>query len=270
MAIVVTCSALCVLGAAAAIRWGALEFREAPEGGFLPRYVWHVAVTIWTALLTGLLVIGPGGRLAMRILAVTAGPAAQGRITEADQVVGKIMLEGTLSFAIFNGLFFGTATAGLYMLLRHLLPRGYWSGLAFAGLLLAAAATRTEPLRPGNKDFDIVGPGWVSIVIFAALAILQGVAVAALAARLSRVLPLPNPRRPTIVAYVPLLLLIPVFPAALAALVIGLVAYVVQRVGWRLTPRALTAGRAVLLLVVAAALPGFVSAISSIASRGSQ
>ena len=31
---------------------------------------------------------GAGGRLVMRLLAVTAGDGAQGRITEADQVVG--------------------------------------------------------------------------------------------------------------------------------------------------------------------------------------
>ena len=48
----------------------------------------------------------------MRLLAVTAGPTAQGRITEADQVVGRISLDGTLGFIVFTSLFFG-APVGL-------------------------------------------------------------------------------------------------------------------------------------------------------------
>ena len=38
----------------------------------------------------------------MRLLAVTAGDAAQGRITEADQLVGAISVDGTMGFVIFR------------------------------------------------------------------------------------------------------------------------------------------------------------------------
>jgi len=39
-------------------------------------------------LVAGILAAGAGGRLVMRLLAVTAGPDAQGRITEAEKLVG--------------------------------------------------------------------------------------------------------------------------------------------------------------------------------------
>src|SRR4051794_28856558 len=54
------------------------------------RFVWYSAITLTAGIVAGITVIGAGGRLAMRLLAVTAGDDAQGRITEADQVVGAI------------------------------------------------------------------------------------------------------------------------------------------------------------------------------------
>ena len=72
---------------------------------------------------------GAGGRLVMRLLAVTAGPGAQGRITEADQVVGRISVDGTLGFIIFAGLLFGAASGAAYLLLRRW-PAPGWSPCA--------------------------------------------------------------------------------------------------------------------------------------------
>jgi hypothetical protein len=129
----------------------------------------------------------------MRLLAVTSGPDAQGQITEADQVVGRISLDGTLGFIVFTGLFFGAASGAAYLLLRRWLPGGRTGGLTFGVLLLVLAGSRLEPLRPGNPDFDLVGPGWVSVVAFAALALFHGMLVAALAGRLSRAVPLLAP-----------------------------------------------------------------------------
>jgi hypothetical protein len=103
----------------------------------------------------------------MRLLAVTAGPDAQGRITEAEQVVGRISLDGTLGF-IFTGLFIGAVSEAACLLVRRWLPAGRVGGVAFGVLLLVLAGTRVEPLRPGNLDFDLVGPGWVSVAAFAA------------------------------------------------------------------------------------------------------
>lgn len=78
-------------------------------------------------------------------------------MTEADQVVGRISTEGTIGFLVFTAVFFGAATGALYMLLRRWLPPGRVSGLAFGTLLLVVAATRIDPLRADNPDFDIAG-----------------------------------------------------------------------------------------------------------------
>lgn len=43
----------------------------------------------------------------MRLLAATAGDAAQGRRTEAEEIVGRITTGGSIGFIVFTGLFFG-------------------------------------------------------------------------------------------------------------------------------------------------------------------
>ncbi len=109
------CGLLVLAGLAAIVRWGALDpkppwptrdFEGAPSPGVVARrYVWYVTVAVVSGLGSGVLLAGAGGRLAMRLLAATAGDAAQGRITEADQVVGKITVGGTIGFMVFTGLF---------------------------------------------------------------------------------------------------------------------------------------------------------------------
>jgi hypothetical protein len=116
----------------------------------------------------------------MRLLALTAGPDAQGRITEADQVVGRITADGTLGFIVFNGIPFGLLAAALYLLLRRWLPAGRLGGLTLGVLLLVVAGTRIEPLRADNPDFTLVGPSWLAVAAFVALGLLHGMVVTAL------------------------------------------------------------------------------------------
>jgi hypothetical protein len=47
------------------------------------------------------------------------------------------------------------------------------------------AGTPIEPLRADNIDFDIVGPAWLAVVAFTALAIFQGMLTVAFAERWS-------------------------------------------------------------------------------------
>ena len=88
------------------------------------RYLWCLTLAISAGVGAGILAAGAGGRLVMRLLVVTAGPDAQGRISEADQVVGRISLDGTLGFIVFTGLFFGAASGAAYLLVRRWLPGG--------------------------------------------------------------------------------------------------------------------------------------------------
>ena len=278
----VVCGLLVLAGLAAIVRWGDLEpqppwstsdANETPSSGMIARrYVWYVTVAVVSGLASGILLAGAGGRLAMRLLAATAGDAAQGRVTEADQVVGTITLGGTIGFIVFTGLFFGLATGGLYLVLRRWLPRGRLGGVAFGGVLLVIAASRIEPLRRDNPDFDIVGPGWLSVVVFAALVVAHGMSVAAMAGRYSRVLPLLSRRTPSVLHHAPLLLLVPMAPVLVPVTLVGVVSILAARlrpvVATVRSRRSMVVGRAVLVVVVLVAIPGFVSTVADILGRG--
>ncbi|MGH9285648.1 MAG: hypothetical protein ACRD0M_08225 [Acidimicrobiales bacterium] len=77
----------------------------------------------------------------------------------------------------------------MYLLVRRWLPAGWRGGLLFGALHLVVVATRADPLRPGNEDFDLVGPGWLSVATFGLATLLHGMAVVAFVNRYSRVLP---------------------------------------------------------------------------------
>src|SRR5262245_58055641 len=116
------CGAVLVAALVVGVRWSGREFRAPPADGPLTggeaarRFVWSASLALIAGTTVGIAVIGCGGRLAMRLLAVTAGDDAQGRITEADEVVGRISTGGTVGFVLFNGIFLGLACAVLYLL----------------------------------------------------------------------------------------------------------------------------------------------------------
>lgn len=282
MLLMVACGVLVFAGLAAIVRWGGLEPKppwrtEDPEGApsrglVARRYIWYVTVAVVSGLGSGVLLAGAGGRLAMRLLAATAGDPAQGRVTEADQVVGKITMGGTIGFIVFTGLFFGLATGALYLLIRRWLPPGRLGGVAYGGLLLAIAGTRIDPLRRDNPDFDIVGPGFLSAAVFGALVVAHGMCVAALAGRYSRALPLLSSHVPSLLSHAPLLLLAPAAPVLVPVTLGGVVTVLAAHSrplvsglhhGW-----VTLVGRGVLVAAFLIALPGFVSTVTDILSRG--
>jgi hypothetical protein len=285
MAVIVVCIALVLAGLVVVVRWGrlAVEPPPMPEAdtagqtrwppGLVVRcYLWYLTVAVTSGLGAGILAAGAGGRLVMRLLAVTAGADAQGRITEADQLVGRITVDGTLGFVVFTGLFFGLASGMVYVLLHRWLPAGWVGGLAYGVLLLVVAGTRLEPLRRDNPDFDLVGPGWLSVATFAALVVFHGLLVAALAGRLSRAVPLLAASPGAIAAHAPLLLLLLLAPVGLLAAMVGVVLVVASRipqvVAAAQSPRLVVVGRAALVVACLLVVPGFVSTVVNIVGRG--
>jgi hypothetical protein len=284
MAVILVCILLMAAGLVAAVRWGGMTVQPPPSAPdpadptdqpavarVVRCYLWYLVVATASGVGAGILAAGAGGRLVMRLLAVTAGPDAQGRVTEADQIVGRISTDGTLGFVVFTGLFVGLLTGPLYLLLRRWLPAGRAGGLVYGALLLVIAGTRLEPLRPGNPDFDLVGPGWLSVLAFTGLAVFHGVLVAALAARVSAALPILGAGPRAIAAHAPLLLLLPLGTAALVVAIIGAGVVLASQVplvvaGWR-DRRSVTVGRVALVLVAVAAFPGFASAVVDILGR---
>ena len=162
-------------------------------------------------MIAGLLVAGLGGRLVMRVLAATSGDAAQGRATDAEEIVGEITLGGTIAFLIFVGLAAGVFAAVVYMLLRRALP----STAGPAGLLLGVVLLGTigviDPLSPDNVDFAILEPTWLAVLLVVATGLLLGTTFTAVTAWLIN-------RAPRWVVFIPALLL-PIPPFAAAGLI---------------------------------------------------
>src|SRR4051812_39756273 len=122
MALMLICGSLLLAGVVGAVRWGGEPVQppsrqesegERPWVTSLRRYLWYLAVGVVAGIGAGVLVAGAGGRLIMRLLALTADERSQGLETEAEEIVGRITTGGTVSFVVFTALFLGLATGPL-------------------------------------------------------------------------------------------------------------------------------------------------------------
>jgi hypothetical protein len=285
MALMLACGVLVAIGIVLILAWGD-EDLQAPPGreetpeDMLPsrlvmqRYLWRAALVFGCGAGAGVLMAGPGGRLVMRLLAVTAPQSAQGRVTEADEIVGRISLGGTTGFIIFIGIFFGLLIGVFYLLIHRWLPRGRLGGVVFGLLLLVWFSALLDPLRPDNPDFEIVGPGWVAIVAFSALVVFHGMLVAAVAGRYSRSLPLISKDWRTILLYAPLLLLVPGFVLLLGVAIGAAVALLfnavpaIERI-WK-SSLVTVAGRTLGIVATLITLPIFVIGMVEILEKSSK
>ena len=288
MPLIIACAVLLAVGVVVTIVWWRERFTASPTPFTRPPgsdesepgrvrhldglrlYAWWAAVFMVIGTATGILITGAGGRLIMRLLAMTS-PEATGRLTEGQAAVGEISLEGTLAFTVFGALPFAFASALLYLLVVPWLPNGALGGLVLGAVMFITVSPFIDPLRAENFDFDLVGPGWLAVVTFALLSLLQGAALAAIAGRLSRGLRLMT-RRNWPQTVVPLLLAVVLVPIGAVLAVGGLVTFALPRVlPWFLDIRAsrtgVVVGRVLLALAVVAALPAFVGAVVSIWER---
>ena len=144
MAVIAGCIALVLAGAAMIVRWGGAPPRPATDGPL--RYA---GVALAAGVVAGLLAAGAGGRLVMRLLALTS-PAAEGSFTEAGEIIGEITFAGTVGFILFTGLAAGLLSAVLYALVRPVLPPGRAGGLALGLLLLVVAGTQGRAAGRGQ------------------------------------------------------------------------------------------------------------------------
>lgn len=247
---------------------GAVDPSDRSEGQnrALQRYLWWANLWCFTAAVSALLVAWPGGRLVMRALAMTSPASAQGQKTEAQAIVGFPTLQGTLELLLFGGLPAGFTAALTFLLIHRWLPAGR-SGGPLAGLIgLVVLGAFVEPFRVNNIDFGIVGPGWLSVVLFASLAVMTGALVAAAAGWYRQRLPMPS--RQAWKAYLPLVTSLVFPPAAIliaaGALVVIIWSAIVPRPHSWASRRYKWAGRALLGLAMLSALPSFIGSIQFI------
>jgi hypothetical protein len=142
-----------------------------------------LAAVMGAGAVAGFLVAGLGGRLFMRVMAATSGNGAQGKLTEAEEVVGQITYDGTVGFVIFIGIFFPAFAALAYIALRHFLPNPAALGGAIFGVILLGTIGVGDPMSSDNVDFEILEPLALAVAGVTFLALLFGVTFAALATR---------------------------------------------------------------------------------------
>lgn len=279
MFVVIVCGALLIVGVVLTIVWNGEQLSPPPfaeadsehhHRAGLRYYVWWTSVFLVAASASSVLIIGAGGRLVMRALAITS-PEARARLTEAGELVGFITVEGSLGYLVFGAIPAAFASAALYLLIEPWLPPGRWRGPSFGALGLVTTSTFLEPLRADNIDFDIVGPGWLAVLLFSGLAVLQGAFLAAVTGRLSRSLPLLS--RHNWPAYAaPTVLAILLFPLGILLALGGLVALAFPRLlpavlSARASKSAVLIARILIAAAVVLTLPAFLASVISIWSR---
>lgn len=177
--VVTTMSLLAVALAAGLLVWlraarhsPPVWIEDAPLQQRLAEAVRVTAALLAGSVIAGLLVAGFGGRLLMRLIAVTSDDGAQGRLTEADEVVGQVTAGGTVFFVFFAAAFGVLGGLGFFLFRRWLPSRSIPAGLIVAGIGAGVLARPTDLLNPDSIDFEILGPRWLAALL--ALALIAG------------------------------------------------------------------------------------------------
>ena len=191
----------------------------------IARVVRVVSGAAAVGIIVGGLLGGVGGRLAMRLLAVTSDDRLRGRVTDDDEIVGRVTLGGTVGFIIFMALG-GAVLAMLYVVLRRWLPRQpVVRTLAFSALFWAVQGQ--DIFESDGFDFSELGPRWLAVLLFTLILIGVGALTVAGVDRALGRWPTPSARHWASV--MPLAPLIVFFPVLVFAGLIGLVALGIER-----------------------------------------
>ena len=197
----------------------------APTSEFGAAFVRYFRLWSWatvSGIIVGIPVVGLLSRVAMRVLAVTSGDAVQGAFSDDAEEIGKITAEGTIGFILIAGLFFGVVGGWLYALLRSIFPADRRRRM-LASAVVATALSVSFLVKPDSRDFAILRPLWLAVASFAAIAFVFGLLVPIVAERLRGFYETAPLRFPHLLAFAPMLLLLPLFPLLIAGLVAGVI-----------------------------------------------
>lgn len=147
----------------------------------------------------GVVVLGVGGRIAMR-LAALFDPAATGKLTENGNQIGAITVEGTLALLLFGGLFSGLIGAIVWVAVAPWIP-GKGLRRALVVMPIAVALSSFMLVESVNPDFRILSNDPVVIAMLLGLIAAFGFVLAMSDDWLDRVLP-PVARTPRMLAVV--------------------------------------------------------------------
>jgi hypothetical protein len=172
------------------------------------------------ACLAGVLTIGAGSRLMMRVMAATSSDDVQGRLTEADEIIGEVSVGGSLFLILVVGI--GAAVVGLafFSMLRRWLPdRSLVAGLVGVAIGAGLLARPAGLLAADNRDFTIVAPVALAVALCLATFVLFGATFGVLVDHFATRWPRPGWSLKGIVSVLPFTLLLPAPPLFVAVLI---------------------------------------------------
>jgi len=229
--ITVGCAAAMVVASALAIRLrdtrrtSALLSGREPFGECLAITMGRVGGMLIGAYLAGVLTIGAGIRLMMRVLAATSSDDVQGARTEADEIVGNVSVGGSLFLIVIVGI--GAAVVGLalFSILRRWLPdRSLAAGLIGVAIGAGVVVRPVGLLTSSNSDFRLVAPAALAVAFCVATLVLFGATFGVLVDRLAPLWPRPGWSLRGVVSVLPFVALLPappIFVAAVIAVLVG-------------------------------------------------
>lgn len=174
----------------------------APAIPVMQRAFAELASSIYTGVAVGLVTIGIGLRLAMRVSMLAGGNGVRGRLTENGNVIGEVTADGT-GFLILAGAALGGLLGVGHLVVRRWLPTaGRYEGLVFGAVVLLVG--RGLFVDDANRDFAELEPRLLNVVMFALLPLLFGAVFVPTRAWVATRFPLPRWRSPALLLYLPL------------------------------------------------------------------
>jgi hypothetical protein len=175
------------------------------------------------AIVAGVLTIGAGLRLMMRVLAATSADEVQGRLTEADEVIGEVSVGGSMFLVVIVGVGAGLVGLALFSTLRRWLPdRSLAAGLVGVAIGAGAVVRPVGLLTSGNSDFTLVAPVALAVAFCLVTLVLFGATFGVLVDRLAPIWPRPGWSPRGVVSVLPFLLLMPAPPVFAVTMIVVL------------------------------------------------
>ena len=130
----------------------------------LPAAARPFSIGVTWGLVTGLLVGGVGGRVAMFVLRLTSSGALHGVETDDGAIIGEISFATIFLLLVASAV--GVLGGVLYVVIRDWLPR---RGRAAVAAGFGAIVGGAELLKPAGLDFTALAPLWLAVALFVAI-----------------------------------------------------------------------------------------------------
>ena len=190
----------------------------APFGERLTVTVGRTGGMLVGAYLGGILAIGAGGRLMMRVMAATSPDEVQGLRTDAEETIGDVTVGGSMFLILVLGIGAGMAGLGIFATLRRWLPdRSLVAGLIGVAIGAGLLVRPSGLIASDNADFTLLDPVALAVALCVAMILLFGATVGVLVDYLAPRWPQPGRSPRGIASLLPFAVLVLSPPLLIAA-----------------------------------------------------